>query len=81
MYGLGVYMARVSARGQRVHPAGGVVEGAACHVGDRHSFEKAVTDVLYPGTIHGFLEAVSIADVAGRAFDDAARWMHALAAR
>lgn len=41
----------------------------------------AVTDVLYPGTIHGFLEAVSIADVAGRAFDDAARWMHALAAR
>ncbi|MNT57689.1 hypothetical protein D3C72_1950760 [compost metagenome] len=41
----------------------------------------AVTDVLYPGTIHGFLEAVSIADVAGRAFDDAARWMHTLAAR
>ncbi|HVK31162.1 MAG TPA: alpha/beta hydrolase fold domain-containing protein, partial [Burkholderiaceae bacterium] len=41
----------------------------------------AVTDVLYAGTIHGFLEAVSIADVAGRAFDDAARWMHALAAR
>jgi len=40
-----------------------------------------VADVLYPGTIHGFLEAVSIADVAGRAFDDAARWLQSLAAR
>jgi acetyl esterase len=39
----------------------------------------AVTDTLYPGTIHGFLEAVSVADVAARAFDDSARWMQALA--
>jgi acetyl esterase len=39
-----------------------------------------VSATLYPGTIHGFLEAVSIAEVAGRAFDDAARWLHALAA-
>jgi acetyl esterase len=38
----------------------------------------AVTDTLYPGTIHGFLEAVSVADVAGRAFDDSVRWLRAL---
>ena len=41
----------------------------------------AVNETLYPGTIHGFLEAVSVADVAGRAFDDSVRWLHALAAR
>ncbi len=40
-----------------------------------------VTATLYPGTIHGFLEAVSIVDVAGTAFDDSVRWLRALAAR
>jgi hypothetical protein len=36
---------------------------------------------VYPGTIHSFLEAVSVADVAGRAFDDTARWMRERSAR
>lgn len=35
---------------------------------------------VYPGTAHSFLEAVSIAAVAGEAFDDTARWLHAKAA-
>lgn len=30
---------------------------------------------VYPGTVHSFLEAVSIADVAGQAFDDTVAWM------
>lgn len=30
---------------------------------------------IYPGTVHSFLEAVSIADVSVKAFDDAARWL------
>ncbi|WP_326539781.1 alpha/beta hydrolase [Pseudorhodoferax sp.] len=34
-----------------------------------------VEAVVYEGTIHSFLEAVSIADVAGRAFDDTVRWL------
>jgi acetyl esterase len=34
-----------------------------------------VTDTVYPGTVHSFLEAVSIADVAVKAFDDTARWL------
>ena len=33
------------------------------------------TATVYPGTIHSFLEAVSIADVAARAFDETCRWM------
>ena len=41
----------------------------------------AVSERLYPGTIHGFLEAVSVADVAGRAFDDSVRWLRDLATR
>ena len=41
----------------------------------------AVSETLYPGTIHGFLEAVSVADVAGRAFDDSVRWLRDLATR
>lgn len=35
---------------------------------------------VYPGTVHSFLEAVSIADIAGEAFDDTARWLHNIAA-
>jgi acetyl esterase len=36
-----------------------------------------VDDKVYPGTIHSFLEAVSISDIAVEAFDDTARWLHA----
>ncbi|GGB36527.1 acetylesterase [Tistrella bauzanensis] len=32
---------------------------------------------VYPGTVHSFLEAVSIARVAGEALDDTARWLNA----
>ncbi len=35
----------------------------------------AVSATVYPGTIHSFLEAVSIADVSGRAFDEQAGWI------
>ena len=35
----------------------------------------AVQAKVYKGTAHSFLEAVSIADVAGVAFDDTARWL------
>ncbi|MNW21320.1 acetyl esterase [compost metagenome] len=38
-----------------------------------------VASKVYPGTAHSFLEAVSIAAVAGEAFDDTARWLHAKA--
>ncbi len=38
-----------------------------------------VTDKVYPGTVHSFLEAVSVADVAAEAFDDAARWIRRIA--
>ncbi|MBA3593779.1 MAG: alpha/beta hydrolase [Pseudomonadota bacterium] len=38
-----------------------------------------VQATLYPGTVHGFLEAVAIADVACRAFDDSVRWLATLA--
>ena len=31
---------------------------------------------IYKGTVHSFLEAVSVADVAGVAFDDTVRWFH-----
>jgi len=41
--------------------------------------EVDVAAKVYPGTAHSFLEAVSIADVAGEAFDDTARWLHARA--
>jgi acetyl esterase len=30
---------------------------------------------VYQGTVHSFLEAVSIADVASVAFDDTVRWL------
>lgn len=30
---------------------------------------------VYPGTVHSFLEAVSVAEVASQAFDDTVRWM------
>ncbi|MFT4075486.1 MAG: alpha/beta hydrolase fold domain-containing protein [Asticcacaulis sp.] len=33
--------------------------------------------IIYPGASHSFLEAVSISQVAGQAFDDAARWLRA----
>lgn len=33
------------------------------------------TSVIYPGATHSFLEAVSVAKVTRRAFDDAARWL------
>ncbi|CAN5428154.1 alpha/beta hydrolase [soil metagenome] len=33
-----------------------------------------VASKIYPGTVHSFLEAVSIADVANEAFDDTVRW-------
>lgn len=36
-----------------------------------------VRSKVYPGTVHSFLEAVSIADIAGVAFDDTARWLQA----
>ncbi|MGE0723790.1 MAG: alpha/beta hydrolase [Alphaproteobacteria bacterium] len=35
----------------------------------------AVEATVYPGTVHGFLEAVSIARVADRAFADTALWL------
>jgi acetyl esterase len=35
----------------------------------------SVWPVVYPGATHGFLEAVSIAQVAGRALDDSAAWL------
>ena len=34
---------------------------------------------VYPGTVHSFLEAISIADIAAEAFEDTARWIHARA--
>lgn len=34
-----------------------------------------VVSKVYQGTVHSFLEAVSIAPVAGEAFDDTVRWM------
>ncbi len=33
-----------------------------------------VASKIYPGTVHSFLEAISIADVANEAFDDTVRW-------
>jgi acetyl esterase len=30
---------------------------------------------VYPGTVHSFLEAISIADVSAKAFDDSAAWL------
>jgi acetyl esterase len=38
-----------------------------------------VSAKVYPGTVHSFLEAVSIADVAGEAFDDTSAWLHSKA--
>lgn len=35
-----------------------------------------VQSKVYKGTVHSFLEAVSVADVAGVAFDDTVRWFH-----
>ena len=35
------------------------------------------TVASYPGATHSFLEAVSIADLSGRAFDEAAAWLRA----
>ena len=40
-----------------------------------------VTARIYPGTVHSFLEAVSIADVASRAFDETVEWIAEIAAR
>jgi len=40
-----------------------------------------VEDKVYPGTIHSFLEAVAIADIAVQAFDDTARWLSARATK
>lgn len=34
-----------------------------------------VASKVYKGTVHSFLEAVSIAPVADEAFDDTVRWM------
>jgi acetyl esterase len=36
-----------------------------------------VESKVYKGTVHSFLEAVSVADVAGVAFDDTVRWLQA----
>ncbi|MES2530739.1 MAG: alpha/beta hydrolase fold domain-containing protein [Pseudomonadota bacterium] len=33
-----------------------------------------VASKIYPGTVHSFLEAVSVADVANEAFEDTVRW-------
>lgn len=44
----------------------------------RDRLQAAGVDVqatVYPGTVHSFLEAVSIAEVANRALDDTARWL------
>jgi acetyl esterase len=38
-----------------------------------------VTARTYPGTVHSFLEAISIASVAADALDDTARWLRAQA--
>ncbi|MFT4119909.1 alpha/beta hydrolase fold domain-containing protein [Bradyrhizobium sp.] len=35
----------------------------------------SVSSKVYPGTVHSFLEAVSIADIAVEAFEDTARWL------
>lgn len=35
----------------------------------------AAQSVVYPGATHSFLEAVSIASIANRAFDEASRWL------
>lgn len=35
-----------------------------------------VASKIYKGTVHSFLEAVSVADIAGVAFDDTVRWFH-----
>jgi acetyl esterase len=55
---------------------------------DNLDFEKKLKDAgvdvtarIYPGTVHSFLEAVSIADVANRAFDETAAWIADIAAR
>lgn len=55
---------------------------------DNLDFEKKLKDAgvdvtarIYPGTVHSFLEAVSIADVADRAFDETAGWIADIAAR
>ena len=43
-----------------------------------HRLREAGVEVetrTYPGTIHAFLEAVAVAGVAGRAFDDGAAWL------
>jgi len=34
-----------------------------------------VQSKVYKGTVHSFLEAVSVADIAGEAFDDTVRWL------
>ncbi|MFT4510054.1 alpha/beta hydrolase fold domain-containing protein [Caballeronia sp. 15711] len=50
----------------------------------QRKLERAGVDVLaktYRGTVHSFLEAVSIADVASTAFDDTTQWLHRMAAR
>ncbi len=54
----------------------GNVEMAAKMKGEGMDVESKV----YKGTVHSFLEAVSVADVAGEAFDDTVRWLHAKAA-
>jgi acetyl esterase len=38
----------------------------------------SVEAIVYPGASHSFLEAVSVAEVSSRAYDDAARWLRAV---
>ena len=40
-----------------------------------------VTEMIYPGTTHSFLEAMSIAAVSSEALDDASAWLAGLFAR
>lgn len=42
---------------------------------------NTVASKVYPGTVHSFLEAVSIAEVAVQAFEDSARWLEARSAQ
>jgi acetyl esterase len=37
--------------------------------------DVGVTARIYPGTVHSFLEAISIASVAADALDDTASWL------
>lgn len=43
-----------------------------------HAMGVPVTVKSYAGTTHSFLEAVSIAEISGRAFDDSAAWLRSI---